>query len=240
VSVTTVVTFLAIFVRGAAFAYSAPVIGDKDVPHKLRVALVAMIAAALTPARAPVETAALLYVLPGEILLGVLAGFTGRVILAGIEAGGELLGIQLGLGFAAQFDPTLGESSSPMRRIAAALGGLAFVLAGGLDTSVRVMAAPPLAGFGAIGAAMGLIRLGGDVLGLGLRFVAPALVAGLAANAAVALASRAAPALNVFSVALALILLVVGVVLLATAAPFARDLALVGRRAVDGIMGVLR
>ncbi len=44
-SVTAVVTFLAIFVRGAAFAYSAPVIGDKSIPHKVRVALVALAAA---------------------------------------------------------------------------------------------------------------------------------------------------------------------------------------------------
>ncbi len=239
-SVTAVVTFLAIFVRGAAFAYSAPVIGDKSIPHKVRVALVAMVALSLTPSRAPVDAAALYYVIPGEILLGVLAGFTGKVILAGVEAGGELLGIQVGLGFAAAYDPTLGESAAPTRRIAAALGGLAFVLAGGLETSVRVMAAPPVTGLGALAATTGLLRLGGEVLGLGLRFVAPAMVAAIAANAAVALASRAAPALNVFSVALALILLIVGAVLLATAAPFARDVTLVGRRAVDAIVQVIR
>ncbi|HKA86161.1 MAG TPA: flagellar biosynthetic protein FliR [Haliangiales bacterium] len=239
-SITVVLTFLAIFVRGAAFAYSAPVVGDKGVPHKVRVALVAMVAFSLVPSREPVDAAALHYVVPGEILLGVLAGFTGRMILAAVEAGGELLGVQIGLGFAASYDPTLGESAAPTRRIAAALGALGFVLAGGLETSVRVMAAPPVTGLGALAATTNLVRLGGEVLGLGLRFVAPAMVAALAANAAVALASRAAPALNVFSVALALILIVVGAVLFATAPTFARDVGLVGRRAVDGILQVIR
>jgi flagellar biosynthetic protein FliR len=240
VTLTTIVTFLAIFARGTAFAYSAPVLGDASVPNKVRVALVVLIAISLTPSREPVAAAALYYVIPGEVLLGALAGFTGRVILAAIEAGGELLGIQVGLGFAASYDPTIGESASPLRRMAVALGGLGFVLAGGLQTSVRVMAAPPITGFGAMGAVTGLLRLGGDVLGLGLRFVAPALVAAIAVNGAVALASRAAPALNVFSVALALILIVVGAVLLATAAPFASDVSMVGRRAVEGILQVVK
>jgi len=240
VTAATIAAFLVVFVRGCAFAYTAPVFSDKGVPHKLRVALVAMVAVSLTPGRAPIEPTALALAVPGELILGLIAGFTGRVVLAGAEAGGELLGLQLGLGFAAAYDPTMGEAALPTRRVALALAGLAFILAGGLETAVRVMAAPPITALGAIGATTGLLRLGGDILSLGLRFAAPALVAALAGNLAVALATRAAPALNIFSVAFAVILVIVGLVLLATAAPFANDLALVGRRAVDEILNVVR
>lgn len=237
---TTIATFLVVFVRGCAFAYTAPVFSDKGVPHKVRVALVAMIAIALTPGRAAIEPATLIMALPGELILGLIAGFTGRVVLAGAEAGGELIGLQVGLGFAAQYDPTMGEAALPTRRAALALGGLAFIQAGGLETAVRVMAAPQITTLRAIGGITSLLRLGGDILALGLRFAAPALVAALVANLAIALATRAAPALNIFSVAFAVILVLVGMVLLGTAAPFANDIAFVGRRAVDEILNVLR
>jgi flagellar biosynthetic protein FliR len=155
--------------------------------------------------------------------------------MAGIEAGGEIIGQQLGLGFAASYDPALNAQALPTQRIAVLLGGLAFLGAGGLEAGVRVIAGPAVDGLSLASAGASVIRLSGDILVVGIRFAAPLLIATTVANLAMALASRAAPAINVFSVNLALILVLGGAVLYATSPHFVNETLRTARRASQTI-----
>ena len=71
-----------------------------------------------------------------------------------------------------------------------------------------------------------------------LRVTAPTLIACLVAQLTVALVGRAAPAINMFTVALALVLTAGAVVLMATAPIFAREMAGIGRHAAEVMGGV--
>lgn len=227
--------FLAAFVRAASFLQAAPLTGDRQLPLKARVAAAAVLAITVAPLRPPIEPTDLPLVVPAEILLGLLAGFTARMVLAGAEAGGELIGLQVGLGFAHSVDPSRGEPSSTMRQVALCIAGLAFLAAGGLEAGVRVLAAAP-AGPLSLHAGLGHIVDGsGEVLVAALRLAAPALIAGTLANIGLALASRAAPALNVFSVMLAGMLIVGAIVLLATAPVFVHQLTAIGERGTEAL-----
>ena len=113
--------FLALFARIAAFLQTAPLTGERQIPPKVRVGVAALVAIAVVGLHPAVSMESLFYVLPGEVLLGLVAGFTARVVIAGVETGGELLGLQMGLGFASTFDPTLGDTALPMRRLAVLL-----------------------------------------------------------------------------------------------------------------------
>jgi flagellar biosynthesis protein FliR len=225
--------FLATFARAAALMQTAPIIGDVMVPAKVRVAAAAATALAVSAVRGPLDPMMLPAVLPVEIALGLLAGLTARLVLTGAEVGGQLIGLQLGIGFAGQYDPSSGEESLPTRRIVAVLAGLAFIGLGGLDAMIRVVAAPPPGGRTLAAMGADLILRSGEVLVIAIRVAAPLILTGVIVNLATGLASRAAPAINVFSVAFAVVLAVSGIVMVATAPIMIGEIASAAGRAVD-------
>jgi len=230
-----VATFLAAFARASAFLFAAPLTSNPTIPRRIRAIAAAGIAIALVGVRPQIAPDALLMVLPGEILLGLIAGFAGRLVIAGAEVGGQLIGLPFALGFAATFDPTLGEQALVTRRLAFVMAGLAFLLTGGLEAGVRIIAAAPVDPFALHAGILRLMENSGEMFLLGLRFAAPATLAGLIAKLGVALASRAAPSLNVFSVMISAMLVVGGFTLLATAPAFAKEMAALGRRVSEAM-----
>lgn len=233
---STVATFAATFGRGAAFMYAAPVLSDRTVPAKIRVVTAAVIAMALISARPAIAPEDILFVLPVEILVGLAAGFTGRIVIAGAAAGAELIGLQVGLGFAAAYDPTLGEVAMPVRRLVMTLGGLAFVMAGGVEATIHVMAASPVPARALPDMMMSVVNQTGSILPVALRFSAPVLIAAMVANVAMGLMSRAAPGLNVFSIMLALVMVVGAAILIGTAPALIRDLQGIATRATEAML----
>jgi flagellar biosynthetic protein FliR len=209
--------FLAAFARTTSWSLSAPLVGERFIGPRVRAAVAIVIAIAIAPTRTPMSFSALFTALPGEILFGLLAGFSARLVMAGIEAGGQLIGVELGLGFAGTLDPSAGEESLPTRRIAMALASIAFLDAGGLEASIGVLAVAMPASRTFESALRSIAESGSQVFAASLRLAAPVLLASVVANVTTALASRAAPALNVFSVMLAVFLAVGFVVLLASA-----------------------
>lgn len=225
--------YLAVLARTAAWAYTAPVIGEKAVPGRLKMIAAALIAFALLPVRAPLETANMYTALPLELAFGLLLGSASRTILAGAEAGGQLIGIQLGLGFAGTYDPQAGDESIATKRIAYYLAALAFLQAGGLEASVRALATPLATEPQLSGAMLMLIRETPNVLVHAVRIAAPMLIASFVANIATAIASRASSGVNVFSVMLALFLALGGLVLMETTGHFTGEMNTAGRLAID-------
>jgi flagellar biosynthetic protein FliR len=231
--------FLAAFGRVGGFLVAAPFVGDRTTPLRVRAAAATVIAFALAPLRAPLGVQDLVFALPAEIALGLAAGFAARVVIAGVEAGGQIIGQQLGLGFAGAFDPMIGDQEMPTARLARVAFGLTFVGTGGIEACVAALAAPPATVDTLTHAVGAVLAQGGDVLVAGIRLAAPAIVAAFVANLAAALASRASPALNVFSVVLALLLVIGGIVLLATAPLFVAELVGNSSRLTDAVGRVL-
>lgn len=187
----------------------APVFSARTVPVTLRTALLVLIAVLLQPAAlghlsgAPRLTAAALFT---ETLIGFAIGFGAAVTVGAAEVAGELMTVQIGLSGAAVLDP-LTQQSTPVLGQFMQLLAVTLLLAGdahllmldSLAASLRYLpvGAPvdAQAGFGA------MVALGSTLFLLGLRFAAPVVAAVLVANVALAILSRAAPTLNVLSVA---------------------------------------
>lgn len=231
--------FASAFVRCAAFLQAFPLTGDKVVPPKFRGAIAVLMAIAIAPSRRPEN---LFVALPAEALLGFAAGFAGRLVFAGIEAGGQLIGYSLGLGFAAQFDSSVAEEELPTRRLLRCLTMLAFFAGDGLPLTISALVRPPATGPTLLRALHLIIDETGRVMVVGLRVAAPALVAALIGNIAAGIASRSAPALNFFSIALALILVIGAFMLLAVAPLTAGEMSLAASRVADvvgRVVGIL-
>lgn len=230
-----VATFLAAFGRTAAFLFSAPIVGGPIVPAKIRVASSVAMALAVASVRPPVDPNLLPLVLPSEILMGLSAGFVLRLVFAGAESGGQLIGMQLGLGMAAFFDPSSGEQAIVTRRFALVFCGLAFLMLGGLREAVRVLAISPSDVRSLGDAALLLMEQANGVLAAALRFAAPAMLAGMMTNVGMAFASKAAPSLNIFSVMLSALLIVGGFSLVVTAPSFIMEVTGTARMAIDSL-----
>jgi len=231
--------FLAAFCRVAAFFHAAPLTGRGIMPANIRVGAAAAIAMALAPLRPEVEPALLLVVLPAEIALGLLAGFASRLVLAGAESAGQIIGMNIGLGFAASVDPIANEQTLAVGRIIWLLGALAFLGAGGFEAAIPVLALAPAKPLVLAGSVAALIDASSTMLVAAIRFSAPVLLAGLIVNVAMAMASRAAPAMNVFSVMLSALMVLGGIVLFATAPGLIRDLGILGQHMAEAPARIL-
>jgi len=227
--------FVAALARAGGFAFTAPLLGEPTTPVRARLVFTVAVAAAVAsaaPARDPADAVALV---PLELAAGMLAGVSARLILDRVAAGAQLIGIHLGLGFAAEYDVRAGESASSMRRLVSALAGLAFLAAGGLEAGVRCVATPLAATD--LHHLTGAVDLATSLMSHALAFAAPALVAATILNLGLAVINRAAPALNVFSVSLAAVMIGGGLVLLAVAPSTARLIDAHARAAVDLLAG---
>lgn len=236
----TLATFLLCFARVTAFFVAAPLSGESGFSGRLRVMFSAVIAAALVPVRPTIVMDQFFFAMPGELLLGLAFGFSARVVLAGVEAGGQLLGLKLELGFAGTFDPMAREEALPTRRIAHALAGLAFVAQHGFELALRglVRTAVPTRALGVMTERM--VDATADVFLIGIRMSAPLLIAAVTINFALALGARAAPALNIFSVMLAATLVVGASVLLGAAPGIVHEMWNAAARATVAGMALAR
>jgi flagellar biosynthetic protein FliR len=124
-----------------------------------------------------------------------------------------------------------------MRSLTASLGGLAFLAAGGLEAIVKSAAASPadISQLAMLGPAF--VHHATAAFGHGLALAAPIMLAAFVGNVALAVMNRAAPAVNVFSIALSAVLVLGGIVLLATAAHLVAGAIDTARAAVDVLSG---
>ncbi len=109
------------FLRILAVFSVAPVFSSRAFPLRAKIGLAFFIALAV---QASLPEAALVSVngkdaagvAITQVLVGVSIGFAVRLIFASMELAGEGVGFQMGLNFAAFFDPTINSQSSAMGR----------------------------------------------------------------------------------------------------------------------------
>jgi len=203
--------WLLVLARVAGLVLAATVLGHLLVPVRVRVALAAILAAALVPAvgAAPFTPPADLWSLGGmlaaESALGVLLGLVAQFIFAGVQLGGQLAGIQMGFGIANLIDPQSHAQVTIIAQWQQLMTLLAFLVLDAHHLLIRALlesfrTAPP----GAVGlAAAGVgraIELAGSLFVLGARIAAPVLIVLLLTNGALGVLARTIPQLNVFVV----------------------------------------
>ena len=128
------------FIRVLALFTALPVMGQRSVPLRLRIALaflVALCAQAGLPASAgaqvPLDSVVGLTLVAQQVLVGLSLGFAVRVVFSAVELAGELVGLQMGLNFAGFFDPiTAGQGTATARFFATLVAWLFVVIDGHL------------------------------------------------------------------------------------------------------------
>lgn len=205
------------FVRILALVATAPVLGDPVVPRQVKVAFAALLAIALAPAlpAAPavaIVSAAGVWIVIQQVLVGVAMGFTMRLVFVAVEAAGEYIGLQMGLSFASFYDAAAGGQSVVIARFLNLLAVLLFLAMDGhllmIATLARSFDAVPVADTAlAAGGWMTLVRAGGGIFTTGLMLALPLVTALLILNLAMGILNRASPQFSIFAVGFPITLL---------------------------------
>jgi flagellar biosynthetic protein FliR len=226
------------FFRIAALIGTAPIIGDASVPRRVRIGLAIFVTVVVAPGIAAIPDVALLsgdgFLLVGrQILIGAAMGFSIRLAFAAIEYSGDLIGLQMGLGFAILVDPETNDQTpmigSFLRYIASlaflAANGPLMMIAGVADSFQTMPVAAGAAGAGGLFGDWEMLALqGGMVFGLALHMALPVIAALLVTNIALGVMTRAAPQLNLFSIGFP-ITIAVGLIVLLLSLPVVLSIA---------------
>lgn len=198
------------FFRVLGLFTAAPVFSMRTVPRRVRVGLAILIVVCAQPSLPempviPLDSPVALMVVIQQLLIGVTIGFAARVIFAAIEFAGEIIGLQMGLNFAAFFDPMSGSQATAVSRFYGTIAAWLFVVMNGhllLTTAV-------VGSFNVFPIApepLGFIRTlqpqvwGAEIFKLGLWVSLPIVAMLTLVNMVMGLIARVAPQMNIFSV----------------------------------------
>jgi flagellar biosynthetic protein FliR len=207
----------------------APVFGHRAVPGRVKIGLGIFIALIIAPTLPPMPDVGLgswhgLFILVQQLLIGVAIGFIMRVVFAAVEAAGEIVGLQMGLGFASFFDPQSAGQTLVIARFFNMLALLVFLavnahllLIGVLVDSFQTLPISPqplsAAGFYNVAA------FGSTVFAVGLQLALPLIAILLMTNLSLGILTRSAPQLNIFAIGFP-ITLGVGLIVLDITLPY--------------------
>lgn len=197
------------FFRLLGLFSSAPILSQRSVPVRLRVAAALALAVLVAPlsntAAAPDLAAPSGWlVVASEALIGFAIGFVARAVLAAVEVAGEVIGLQMGLSFAGFFDPGSGQANA-VGRLLNTLSLWAFVAVNGPVLLVAAVVRsfeviPPTASFAGWIGQVQPATLGAGIFELGVMLALPFMALLLFVNLALGVVSRIAPQLNIFAI----------------------------------------
>ncbi len=198
------------FLRVLAMFTSAPVLSMRTVPVRIKVALAFFITVAAQVSLPPAAVIALdspaaLEAVLQNVLIGLALGFSARVVFAGIEYAGELIGLQMGMNFAAFFDPIAATQSTAVSRFFGTTAAWLFVVMNGhlLMTAAVIQSfqvfpvgAEPLAFLRTLQPQV----WGAEVFRLGLWIALPMVTMLLFVQLVLGVMTRVASQLNIFAI----------------------------------------
>lgn len=208
---------------------TAPVFNNAALPVRVKLVLGLAITVAVAPALsafpqvAPASWAGLaIFVQQG--LIGIALGFTMRLVFAGIDLAGELIGLQMGLGFAVFYDPQNATQLPIVAELAGLISLLIFLALNGHLMMLALLAESfSVLPVGATSFHAGgwetLLRWAAAIFSTGVLLALPLISALLIANVALGVLTKVAPQLNLFAVGFPLTLMA-GFIMLALTLPY--------------------
>lgn len=206
------------FLRLLAVFTVAPVFSNRAFPMRAKIGLaffVALAAQASLPAAPTIglNDPGAVGAIAQQVGIGLALGFAVRVVFAAVELAGEVIGLQMGLGFASFFDPGNNTQVSATARYFGNMMVLLFVVVNGhlmlIMATVKSFEAFPVGGnvFEAFNR-IRLFELGANLFASALWIALPMLAILMFLNVGLGIVSRIAPQFSIFSIGFPLTLIV--------------------------------
>jgi len=198
-----------VFARMIGFIMLAPVFNRKEIPSIVKIGFAFILTVTLTtvmkPPAPPADNSLLLSIIL-NITVGVIIGYMARLILIAIDAGADMINMQMGLSSAMVLDPTSQTQISILEKYFSLFAILLFIHLGGIywlfqafmrsfnvfpiyATSIPLMKIVNIDY---------LIQMSSNVLYMGLQIASPVLLATLGQDIILGVISKTAPQVNVF------------------------------------------
>lgn len=198
------------FLRTLAVFTSAPILSTKAFPVRARIALAFFVALAAQPSllgqpiismTGPDAYGAVIQ----QVGVGLAIGFAIRVVFSAVELAGELVGFQMGLNYAAFFDPSLNSQTSAVARFFSQMATFLFVVMNGhlmvLMAIVNSFTAFPVEqNFLQTLQQMKIYDLGSSLFSSALWIALPMIGMLMFTNLALGIVSRVAPQMNIYAI----------------------------------------
>lgn len=210
----------------------APPFGNNSVPVQVKLMLGVMLALIVAPTIGPLSgvdpmSLAGAMILLQQFVIGLSMGFIIRVVFAGIEMAGEVIGLTMGLGFATFFDPQSQGRTSAISQVLVLVATLLFLV---LDVHLSLFATLvesfktiPISTSLTMGFSFQKLAIWGEqIFSLGMRLSLPIVAALLIVNISLGILTRAAPQLNLFGIGFP-ITIAVGFLMLGLIMPYLRQ-----------------
>ncbi len=216
--------------RITAFFMVAPIIGTRMVPQRVRMGLSLMVTMIVVPLLPATEfhfnlSASVLLLVVQQVLIGVLFGFMLQIFFHVFVIVGQMIAMQMGLGFASMVDPASGVSVAVVGQLFVILTTLLFLAMNGHLLMIEIMIdsftqVPVGASFDFDNSLWQVANYASWMFANALLLALPAVTALLIVNLSFGVMTRAAPQLNIFSLGFPTSLVLGGVFLWLTLAGF--------------------
>jgi len=218
---TWVASFILPLFRIGAVLMTMPVFGTTLVPSRIRLYFALAITVVVVPGLPPMpqvqalDLSALLLIAE-QIIIGALMGLSLQLFFQAFVVAGQIISIQMGMGFASMVDPTNGVSAAVIGQFLTMLVTLLFLGMNGhlvvFEVLTESFTTLPVGSAMLVNHFWEMANKLGWVLGAAMLLVMPAITALLVVNIAFGVMTRAAPQLNIFSIGFPLTL-VLGLVI---------------------------
>jgi flagellar biosynthetic protein FliR len=198
------------FLRILSLFLIAPVFSHRAIPARIKLGLALAVTVVVAPVLAPAPAGAFgdargWLLVAEQMLVGFALGMSLQIVFASLALAGDMMGLQMGIGFATFVDPQNSTQTPLIGSFLAMLGTLLFLGMDGhtmvLQALVESFEAIPVGGM--LTAELRwdqLAAMGSGIFSLGLQIALPLLATMLICNLAMGVMARAAPQLNLFSV----------------------------------------
>ena len=198
-----------VFSRLIGFSRWAPVLNRKEIPGMVKLCLVFILTVVITMVLKPegeLFKDSLLLSIVLNFVVGGLLGYVAQVILIAIEAGADMINMQMGLSSAMVLDPTTSSQVSILGKLFSLFELCIFIHIGGvywmMNAFMRSFEVFPLY---AVSVPLEkivnldyLVKITSNVLYMGLQLASPVLLATLGQDIILGVISKTAPQVNVF------------------------------------------
>ena len=201
--------FMLVVARTMALTIQAPYLGTQTVPGMVRVAIALSLAFFYLlgnpnlPTELPATLLPYILLLIQEFLVGVLFGFSASIILLAIQAGGEIIDVQIGLSMVSQFNPQTKARTTVIGKLMYQLALIVLISSYAhlfmLRAYFKTFEIMPIGTFSfASNIALGeLITITSQMFDLGVQIALPIIIVIFVVDFGLGMMNRVAPQINI-------------------------------------------
>lgn len=186
-------------------------------------AIISLIVVSMIEMPRSVNDPAVVGIIAQQVIIGLALGFSIKVVFTAFQIAGDVIGLQMGLGFAQFVDPARGMSGPLIGTFLTVLASLIFLSMEGhlmlIDAVVKSFEVVPIGSRTSGVNFENIFAAGGILFMLGLQIALPVISALLVANIILGILTKASPQMNLMSIGFS-ITIVMGIFVLSFSAPY--------------------